>query len=118
MKKVLQIKIDHEIYEMFEYIYQTERVKESKLTKKEVMEKIIKFYVQNHYIESNELAAPSSTSVNDEILLKLYEYVLLLVKANTNLPTKDEVAKMKKYVESPSRFDKFINEKIAKEVKN
>lgn len=88
------------------------------LTKKEVMEKIIKFYVQNHFIESGDSTAPSNASVTDEILLKLYEYVLLLVKANTNLPPKDEVAKMKKYVESPSRFDKFINEKIAKEMKN
>ena len=51
---------------------------------------------------------------NKTTLEKILEYVMLLVKVNKELPTIDDEERMKKVLNSTSRFEELIENKIKK----
>lgn len=93
--KVKRIKISDEDDVLLELIKQKE-----KLTNEELFSKMI-----HHF-------ADSANREIDKYILEILEYVKLLVKCNTNLPSSNEPEKMKKIVMSESRFSNYIKEKI------
>lgn len=92
--KVKRIKISDEDDVLLELIKQKE-----KLTNEELFSKMI-----HHF-------ADSANREIDKYILEILEYVKLLVKCNTNLPSSNEPEKMKKIVMSESRFSNYIKEK-------
>ncbi|MCD8028765.1 MAG: hypothetical protein LUF02_08960 [Erysipelotrichaceae bacterium] len=106
----IQIKLSDDCYNLFQQIYSKRKEVNPEYTKKQLMEEMIK----KEFAEEFQFDSKDKVNNNHDLMTKkIYEYVTLLVKGNQELPKDKE--SIVRYVNSTSRFDLYINEKIKKE---
>lgn len=101
----LQIRCEKDDIKKFELI-----VKYLNKSKKDSMSEIINYYYKN-VIENN---MGYVNDVNYKLSM-IFEYVSLLVKSNKDLPPMINFDEMQTIVNSPSRFEQLIKNKIDRE---
>ncbi|WP_027089826.1 hypothetical protein [Thomasclavelia saccharogumia] len=101
----LQIRCEKDDVKKFELI-----VKFLNKSKKDSMSEVINYYYKN--VIENDIEHIDDINYKLNMII---EYVSLLVKSSKDLPPIVKLDEMKTMVDSPSRFEKLIKDKIDKE---
>lgn len=101
----LQIRCEKNDVKKFELI-----VKFLNKSKKDSMSEVINYYYKN--VIENDIEHIDDINYKLNMII---EYVSLLVKSSKDLPPIVKLDEMKTMVDSPSRFEKLIKDKIDKE---
>lgn len=101
----LQIRCEKDDVKKFELI-----VKFLNKSKKDSMSEVINYYYKN--VIENDIEHIDDINYKLNMII---EYVSLLVKSNKDLPPIVKLDEMQTMVNSPSRFEKLIRDKIDKE---